>query len=51
MSDMVTKLRILSQDGKSNIFNDNTHNTLYVIPLYQRAFAWGEKQLMKRLMK
>ena len=45
MSDMVTKLHILSQDGKSNIFNDNTHNTLYVIPLYQRAFAWGEKQL------
>ena len=40
MSEYITKLNILSQDG--TIFDTDVK---YVIPLYQRAFAWEEKQL------
>ena len=40
MSEKVTELRIL--DSKKTIFDTDTE---YVIPLYQRAFAWEDKQL------
>ena len=40
MSNLVTELRILSEDG--NIFDTEIE---YIIPLYQRAYAWEDKQL------
>ena len=42
MSEMVTKLRIISEGD--NIFNTETE---YIIPLYQRAYAWEDKQLIQ----
>lgn len=40
MNDFVTELRIV--DNKKTIFDTDMS---YVIPLYQRAYAWEEKQL------
>ena len=40
MSNLVTELRILSEDG--NIFDTEIE---YIISLYQRAYAWEDKQL------
>ena len=42
MSDLVTKLRVLEED--SNIFDTDME---YIIPLYQRAFAWKDKHLIQ----
>lgn len=40
MSKSVTELRIIN--GEENIFDSDRE---YIIPLYQRAFAWEDKQL------
>ena len=40
-TDKVKEIHIIS-DSEPSIFNEKDK---YVIPLYQRAFAWGEKQL------
>ncbi len=39
----VTELRVIEQNG-STIFDTEMK---YVIPLYQRAFAWEDKQLIQ----
>lgn len=43
MSDSVLELRIV--DGESNLFS--SCETKYVIPLYQRAFAWEDKEILQ----
>lgn len=45
MSNAIDELTILSQDEKNNIFSKN--NIQYVIPLYQRAFAWEDKEIVQ----
>lgn len=40
MSSLVTELRIIGKND--NIFDTEME---YIIPLYQRAYAWGDKQL------
>ena len=40
MNDLVTELRVLGSE--SNIFDTDMD---YIIPLYQRAYAWEDKQL------
>lgn len=42
MSDLVTELHIVGDDN--NIFDTDME---YIIPLYQRAYAWGDKQLVQ----
>ena len=42
MSELVTKLKILDKD--TNIFDTDME---YIIPLYQRAFAWTDKHLIQ----
>lgn len=42
MSSLVTELHII--DEKNNIFDTEAE---YIIPLYQRAYAWEDKQLMQ----
>ena len=42
MSDLVTELRVLEKD--QNIFDTDME---YIIPLYQRAFAWKDKHLIQ----
>lgn len=41
-NNLITELHIF--DGKKSIFD---YGDKYVIPLYQRAFAWGDKQLLQ----
>jgi len=41
MSELIMELSILSENG--NIFSDK--NIKYTIPLYQRAFAWEDKEI------
>ena len=41
MSNIITELTVLN--GNTNIFSDN--DIQYVIPLYQRAFAWEDKEI------
>ena len=43
MNNLIKEIAILTE--KTNIFNDN--NTKYVIPLYQRAFAWEDKEILQ----
>ena len=42
MNDLVTELRVL--DSERNIFDTDID---YIIPLYQRAYAWEDKQLIQ----
>ena len=42
MSNLVTELRVV--DANNNIFDTDMN---YIIPLYQRAYAWGDKQLIQ----
>ena len=42
MSEYVTELRII--ESEKNIFDTEIE---YTIPLYQRAYAWEEKQLIQ----
>lgn len=42
MNNMITELRII--DKNNNIFNTQTE---YIIPLYQRSFAWEDKELIQ----
>ena len=41
---MIETLRIINESG-GNIFSSDTHK--YIIPLYQREYAWGEKQIVR----
>lgn len=45
MSDIITELTILNKNGKRNFFSDR--GVQYVIPLYQRAFAWEDKEILQ----
>lgn len=42
MSNLVTELKVI--DANNNIFDTDMN---YIIPLYQRAYAWGDKQLIQ----
>ena len=42
MSELVNELRVIEHD--KNLFD--TENE-YIIPLYQRAYAWEDKQLIQ----
>lgn len=42
MSNLVTELRVI--DANNNIFDTDMN---YIIPLYQRAYAWEDKQLIQ----
>ena len=44
MSDLVTELSIV--DNSSNFFDTDKE---YIIPLYQRSYAWEDKQLIQMI--
>lgn len=41
----ITELPIYNKDTGLTIFSDKSIK--YVIPLYQRAFAWGDKEIIQ----
>jgi len=43
MSELIQSLRILDEDGRS-LFDTEAR---YVVPLYQRAFAWKEEEILQ----
>lgn len=43
MSDLIKELRIL--DGECHTLFDS--DAQYIVPLYQRAYAWGEKEIVQ----
>lgn len=44
MSNLITELHIIDRERGGNIFETDTK---YIIPLYQRAYAWEDKELIQ----
>ena len=44
MINLITELHIIGRERGSNIFDTDTK---YIIPLYQRAYAWEDKELIQ----
>lgn len=42
---MIKELHIINDQTSGNIFTSEEHQ--YIIPLYQREYAWGEKQIVR----
>lgn len=45
MKDQVKELKVLDLKNNTNIFDSEK----FIIPLYQRAYAWEDKQLVQLL--
>lgn len=43
--EMIKELHIIDDQTSGNIFTSEEHQ--YIIPLYQREYAWGEKQIVR----
>lgn len=46
MKDQVKELKVLDLKNNTNIFDGELQ---FIIPLYQRAYAWEDKQLVQLL--
>ena len=43
--EMIKELHIIDDQTSGNIFTSEERQ--YIIPLYQREYAWGEKQIVR----